>query len=118
MTNAQIIFMESIKLMEDGTIGTTGRTFEMEGPNGDRITVQEPEPLHTFKGWKERGYTVRKGEHAKASFPIWTARKGKKGEPEEETAGDDRPEKVSMYLKRAYWFTAAQVEPTKVKKGA
>ena len=48
MTNAQIIFMESCRLLEEGVIGTTGRKLVMEMPDG------------TKKEWKdETHYYIR-----------------------------------------------------------
>ena len=42
MTNAQIIFNESMELMKAGIIGTTGRTFVYEDQNGEKHEIQEP----------------------------------------------------------------------------
>ena len=39
MTNAQIIFMESCRLLEEGVIGTTGRKLVMEMPDGTKKDV-------------------------------------------------------------------------------
>ena len=74
MTNAQIIFNESIELMNQGIIKGTGRTFTVEMEDGTKKTIEEPEELHTFAAWKERGRQVKKGEHAKAKFYIWKCR--------------------------------------------
>jgi hypothetical protein len=71
MTNAQIIFNQSMKLMEEGKIGTTGRTLTMIGEDGSKTTVNEPEAIHTFAEWKRLGYMVQKGQKAIAKFSIW-----------------------------------------------
>lgn len=103
MTNAMIIFSESVKLMEEGIIGTTGRTVQMEDSEGKRITLQEPEPIHTYAAWKSLGYQVKKGQKAVASFMIWkhTVKKAKE---------DDEEDKERMFMKKASFFTFAQVE--------
>ena len=44
MTNAQIIFNESMRLVQEGKIGTTGRIFIFEDENG-KHKVPEPEAL-------------------------------------------------------------------------
>ncbi len=71
MTNEQIIFEQSLKLMEDGILGTTGRELEFEMEDGTTKFLPEPEPIHTFKVWKELGFCVKRGEKAIASFQIW-----------------------------------------------
>ena len=55
MTNEQIIFNASMELLKDGIIKSTGRSFTFENENGEKITVNEPEPMHTFAKWKELG---------------------------------------------------------------
>lgn len=59
--------------------------------------------LHTFQGWQSRGYSVKKGEHAAASFSIWkhVTKKSKDGE---------HPDSFCM-MKLAHFFTAEQVQP-------
>lgn len=49
MTNAQIIFNEAVELMKNGKIGKTGRQFETEDENGNKIMLDEPEDIHTFQ---------------------------------------------------------------------
>jgi hypothetical protein len=52
MTNGQIIFSESMRLMSEGLIGTTGRKLTMITLNDDgtenREIIDEPEEIHTF----------------------------------------------------------------------
>lgn len=108
MTNAQIIFNESLNLMKQGKIGTTGRKIEMETADGDVITLMEPEPIHTYATWKQLGYQVNKGEKAIASFVIWkhTSRVNEETEQEES----------HMFMKKASFFKRAQVTEIEVAK--
>ena len=57
MTNEQIIFQNSLQLMDDGIIGTTGRTITVENEQGEKLEMQEPEPIHTYQAWKCRYLT-------------------------------------------------------------
>lgn len=111
MTNQQIIFNQSQELMKTGIIGTTGRSVEIETEGGEKITLFEPEPIHTFQRWKELGRQVRKGEHAKAAFTIWKAGKAKSEVDPNET--DPSEAGMKMFMKRAFFFTFAQTEPAK-----
>lgn len=112
MTNAQIIFNESLSLMESGVIGTTGRqitvtTVNSEGEEEKKV-INEPEPIHTFQAWKERGRQVKKGQHAIATIVIWK-HTAKTIEHE-----DAEPEEIErMFMKKAFFFRAAQTEPIK-----
>lgn len=94
MTNEAIIMEQSLLLVEQGVL----KAFDM---NGELI----PEPIHTFNGWKSRGYKVKKGEKSNIKFPIWkfTKKEIKKEDKEIE-------EKTSMFLKNSAFFTMAQVE--------
>lgn len=102
ITNAEIIFKESQNLLQQGILKPTGRMFVQELPDGTKIEVPEAEPIHTYNGWKELGFQVKKGEHAKAQFPIWKYT-GKKDEESEEEIGH-------CFQKKAFWFTFDQVE--------
>ena len=108
MTNADIIFTESQRLMEEGIIGTTGRKYKAIVVNAqgeeEEIEVMEAEPIHTYNGWKERGYQVQKGEHAIAQFAIWK-HVTKKAENE------DEKDESKMFIKKASWFKFSQVAP-------
>ncbi len=114
MTNAQIIFNESIKLMESGIIRGTGKFMESiitdEDGNEKKETFELPEEIHTFAAWKELGRSVKKGQKAKAAFTIWkhTSRTVKDEDGNEE-------EKANMFMKKAFFFTIDQTEPTKEK---
>ena len=56
MTNAEIIYMESIELVKQGIL---------------KAIAGQPEPIHTFAKWKSMGYSVKKGEKAIAKITIW-----------------------------------------------
>ena len=64
------------------------------------------EEAHTYAHWKGLGYQVRKGEHAAFSTMIWKYAPGKEpaNEEGEEAAG-------RMFMKKASFFTASQVDP-------
>lgn len=59
-------------------------------------------PLHTFKIWKDKGYSVKKGEHAKLTTMIWKQTKKKDKETGEE--------KTIMVMTKAFFFTDKQVQ--------
>lgn len=116
MTNAQIIFNEQLKLMESGAIGTTGKQIVVTDAKGEKHTVNEPEPIHTFAVWKQLGFKVKKGQHAIATIRIW------KYTPKTGTmdAKNDAGETVTietdesqMFMKNAFFFKLTQVEPAK-----
>ena len=71
MTNAAIILDESIRLMNDGILKGTGRFLDVVNEDGSTEKLEISEEIHTFNAWKQRGFIVRKCEHAVASFPIW-----------------------------------------------
>lgn len=112
MTNIQIIAMEQERLAKEGVLKYTGRILKAELPDGAVIEVPEIEEIHTFAKWKALGFSVKKGEHAIAKFPIWKQGKGK-------TEKDDNGEEVAkagrMFLKQSFFFTRAQVEAVKEK---
>lgn len=56
MTNAEIIYRESIELVNQGVL---------------KAIAGQPEPIHTFAKWKSMGYSVKKGEKAIAKITIW-----------------------------------------------
>ena len=102
MTNAQIIFNESMNLMKQGIIGTTGRTMTAIDGEGNEITFEEPEAIHTYQRWKALGYQVQRGQKAVASFAIWkyAVRKAKT---------EDEEDKNTMFLKVSSFFSQSQV---------
>lgn len=108
MTNAEIIYNAQMQLMEEGVIKGTGRMMkalitDAEGNETEQL-VAEPEAIHTYGGWKELGYQVKKGEKAKASFTIWKYVKPKKKDENEE-----EPES-RMFMTKASFFTIDQTE--------
>lgn len=105
MTNAQIIFNEAVELMKNGKIGTTGRQFEVEDENGNKMVLDEPEDIHTFQAWKKLGYCVKKGEKAVAQFHIW-----KCVSKETENSEGMTEEQKRMFMKKASFFSASQVQ--------
>ena len=121
MTNAQIILNESLSLMEQGILKGSGQFAEIETESGT-MTIELPEPIHTFNGWKQLGYSVKKGEKSSIKFPIWkhtvkflstdtdSAELNKMNAAINEQGGQ-----TNMFMKMSSWFTAAQVEPIKAK---
>lgn len=107
MTNAQIIMNEQIELLKTGKIGTTGREITFKDMEGNEISMMEPEPIHTFAHWKSLGFSVKKGEKAVASFPIWKASKKKK---EDEETVEANTERTRMFMKKSHFFSLSQVE--------
>lgn len=104
MTNETIILNESFKLMADGILKGSGEFVEINGKQ-----VELPEEIHTFNGWKARGFMVKKGEKAKASFVIWKCAKKTK-EAEDEDGNKVEINTSKMFHKMSYFFTADQVK--------
>lgn len=99
MTNAEIIFRNSVQLMEEGKLKA------IKTDNGDLI----PEPIHTFQKWKELGFSVKKGQKSEIKIQIWKCRKiksSKEQKPEEE----QREEEIKMFMTTACFFRFDQVE--------
>lgn len=109
MTNAMIIMNESIRLMEEGVLHGCGQFVEVENEDGTKKTLELPEEIHTFNGWKSLGYSVKKGEKSRIKFPIWkhTTKKVEKDGEEEERS--------RMFQKVSAFFTFDQVEPITAK---
>ena len=102
MTNAMIVLLESVKLMEQGKIKGSG----IKGMTLDGKEIELPETIHTYQVWKQLGYQVKKGSKAVAQFPIWKyTSKREKDETEEQAQ-----EKGHCFMKLSSWFTAEQVE--------
>ncbi len=109
MTNEQIVFNNAVILMENGVIGTTGRTLQFENEDGTIKTVREPEPIHTFAAWKSLGYNVMRGQRAIAKFPIW--RHQNAGTRKNHKTGTEESTGEKMFLTDAFFFSQSQVEP-------
>ena len=103
MTNAQIVLSNALELLDKGILKPSGRMFTQVMPDGSQVEIPEPEVIHTYSGWKHRGYQVRKGQKAVARFPIW-----KHGERVDEETGELTDERC--FQKVAAWFTIDQVE--------
>lgn len=119
MTNATIILNESIRLMNDGILKGSGEYAEIETADG-KMTIELPEEIHTFNGWKQRGFQVKKGEKSSIKFPIWkhTTKmlKTDTGNAELDkmnAAVNEQGGQVNMFMKVSAFFTPAQVEPIK-----
>lgn len=114
MTNAQIIFNESVRLMEEGIIESTGLKIEVVTESGETISMLEPEPIHTYAAWKSLGFQVKRGETAIAKFLIWKAGRSRQQEESVDAAAENgteiSPERVKMFMKTAHFFKASQVE--------
>ena len=108
MTNEMIIFWNAVDLMNAGLIGTTGRSITVEDAEGNERVMMEPEAIHTFAKWKELGFSVKKGEHAVARFPIW---KGAEKVIKDEEGNETDEKSLRMFRKESCFFSAAQVEP-------
>lgn len=110
MTNEQIILENRVFLMEQGILNA------MEGACNITITAEDgsvkvvplPEEIHTFQKWKYLGYSVKKGEHAIAKFPIWMA-SGKSSKDDDEEDGKKKKSR-RMYMKMSFFFKSSQVE--------
>ena len=138
MNNAQIIFNESIELMKNGVIGTTGRQITIEyEKDGEKVkeTIQEPEAIHTYKEWQKAGFQVQKGQKAIAKFTIWmwTEKTGKMTKEQADNInsimvnadgspvakeGDETKSNGHYYMKEAAFFKASQVAPITEKEPA
>lgn len=101
MTNAQIIEEMRFELMDAGLIRSTGKKLEAV-VNGEKMTLDEPEQIHTYAMWKELGYQVQKGQKAVAKFRIW----------KHTSKRDDETDEIetNMFLTMAAFFSASQVK--------
>ena len=96
MTNVEIINNACEELVKAGKLDTVN-------VNGEIF----PEPIHTFQGWKERGYVVKKGEKSEIKITIW-----KHAVKKTEVDGEE-VETGSMFMKTAAFFKFSQVEKLK-----
>lgn len=121
MTNEMIIMNESLRLMEEGTLKGSGVFGEIETDLGT-MTVELPEEIHTFNGWKQRGYNVKKGEKSQIKISIWkhttkmlSTDTGNAETDKMNQQINDQGGQQNMFMKLSAFFTAAQVEPIKAK---
>lgn len=112
MTNAMIILLESVKLMEAGLISGTGEKIVVEDSEGNKQELDMPEQIHTYQRWKSLGYQVKRGQKAVAQFPIWkfTNGKMKTEEVREDVDAENNENSGYCFMKLASFFTAGQVE--------
>lgn len=99
MTNSQIIINEAIA---NGIY--TMEEVEAILETGHMI------PVHTFQTWKNAGYIVKKGEHAKITTRLWKFSGKKAGKAESDADMDGEADNSHYYLAKAFLFTAEQVE--------
>ena len=106
MTNNEIIFVERLKLMEEGIIKGTGEFIITRDKLGNEKEIEIPAEIHTFKGWKEYGYIVKKGEKSNIKIKIWkhTIVRNKSEDDSTEI------EEEKMFMKLSAFFTPEQVE--------
>ena len=100
MTNAQIIMQNRVTLAEMEVL---------------KIVDGMPEEILSCKEWNRRGFTVKKGEHAIAKFPIWYPKKKKAQKQEDQEQEEQQEQLKGFYMKVTAFFTADQVEA--IKKG-
>lgn len=122
MTNEMIIMNESIRLMNDGVLKGSGVFGEIENADGSKMTIELPEEIHTFNGWKARGFSVKKGAKSEIKIQIWkhTAKMLDTNTGNAETDKmnqqiNEQGGQTSMFMKVSAFFTAAQVEPIKAR---
>lgn len=108
MTNAMIIMMESVKLMEEGKLHGTGEFFEVETEKGIK-KYEVPEVIHTYAKWKELGYQVRRGEKSEIKIAVWKYR----GRVQTDEESGEQIETGRCFMKTAAFFTMAQVDKIK-----
>lgn len=117
MTNEKIILDESFRLMKEGVLKGSGIFVTMEFADGKSEEVELPEEIHTFNGWKTRGYSVKRGEKSAIKFPIWKYAAGKKraesAEKSENGENGEQEDNSRMFMKNSAFFTKSQVEKIK-----
>ena len=121
MTNEMIIMNESLRLMEAGILKGSGVFGEIETDLGTQ-TIELPEEIHTFNGWKARGFSVKKGAKSEIKINIWkhTTKMLRTDTDNAETNKmnqqiNDQGGQTNMFMKTSAFFTAAQVEPIKAR---
>lgn len=90
MTNAEIIYRESIELVKQGVL---------------KAIAGQPEPIHTFAKWKSMGYSIKKGEKAIAKITIWKYTSRTKTDDDGNEIDDSK-----CFPKVSAFFKTSQVE--------
>ncbi|MBQ6611370.1 MAG: hypothetical protein IJH70_13145 [Oscillospiraceae bacterium] len=76
MTNAMIIFNESVKLMEAGKIRGTGRFVEVEDQNGNKQQLELPEASTLTTHGKSLVFRCRRDRKPLLSLPSGSMQPG------------------------------------------
>ena len=98
MKNEQIIMNTRVRLMQNKQLGTTGRKMPWVDRDGNEIEIDEPAEIHTYTGWKRRGFQVPQGTKSKLFIPIWNYSTDEEGN-------------TVMMQRNAAFFTPDQVVP-------
>ncbi len=93
MTNNEKIIMEAIK---NGVYSSSEvKKF---------LSAGEALPIHTSYEWRQLGYHIKKGEHARITTKLW------KMVPEADGKNGDEEKGPQFYLADTFLFTKEQVE--------
>ena len=98
MSNEQINFNKRMELMSDGIIGKSGNRLVMDGEDGEKRLVDEPEMIHTSREWKRRGYKVKRHQQPVSKLDIF------------KYAGKTEDGKKEYMTVEALFFASSQVE--------
>ncbi len=98
MSNEQIIFNKRMELMNSGIIGKSGNRLVMDGENGEKRLVDEPEMIHTSREWKRRGYKVKRQQQPISKLEIF------------KFTGKTKDGKKDYKTVEALFFASSQVE--------
>lgn len=72
MKNEQIIMNTRVQLMRNGQLSTTGKKMTYVDADGVESQIDEPAEIHTYTGWKMRGFQVPQGTKSRIFIPTWT----------------------------------------------
>ena len=109
-----IILLQQVELQKEGKLKFTGKKIKVVDLSGELVEIDEIQPIHTYNGWKSRGYQVKKGEKAIAKFPVWAFSAKKKSA---ETEDDENVKGTGhMYMKMSAFFSDEQVEKIEEKE--
>ena len=112
--NSQIIFEKEIELAQQGKIPTMERKISVN-LNGETMEINEPSHIYTASQWRNKGYIIRKGEHAVASLYIW---RNVNFRPDKDAKTDENGivQASHMEKKKSWFFSVDQVEPIPKRK--